>query len=501
MTNWTAPASLRDAAIPFVIQGPGNESDIAMTVSNACIPKGCLRSQARIVDKRLNTLLAFSLARLAMAASGYSTIMFKNLFGMKIARYSLFLLVTVTALLGSACLFVHRVSVNELLPAKEQLSTDQLINRINAYSEIRTFSAQSDVTVWNYFTGEKEKADEFPQATGLIRFKRPEDTRMNVTFIGAKVAEMVSNGQKFKLAMYRPQDKRRFIYGSNLTDIERMNATEIKQTKDPQLTKAGGLVNMRPQHITDSFLIKPITETDRPNAFREEVRQVEPDTRPGKKNRLVERSYYVIYVLERDEKGQVKLRRKFWFDRNQTGTPLVRQQTFENGVGRLASDVTYSDWFTAPNSSSAWPGHVIIDRRNDGYRLDLRLVAETVEVNADLPITTFDLENTEKLEELNLDAPHRAATEPPGKPNVPIPARMQHTGEVMFVDANKNEIVIKDEAGTEAHLRITASTKITRSGRPITLADVKAGDRVTSECEGAADGCEANSISVTSLAP
>jgi undecaprenyl-diphosphatase len=241
---------------------------------------------------------------------------------------------------------------------------------------------------------------------------------MNVTFIGAKVAEMVSDGQRFKLAMYRPQDKRRFIYGSNLTDIERMNATEIKQTNDPQLTKAGGLVNMRPQHITDSFLIKPIAENDRPNAFREEVRQVEADTRPGKKNRLVERSYYVVYVLERDHNGQLKLRRKFWFDRSQTGCPLVRQQTFENSVGRLAGDVTYSDWFTVPNSSSAWPGHVIIDRRNDGYRLDLRLVAETVEVNADLPITTFDLENTEKLEELNLDAPHKAANEAPGKPNV-----------------------------------------------------------------------------------
>ena len=78
---------------------------------------------------------------------------------------------------------------------------------------------------------------------------------------------------------------------------------------------------------------------------------------------------------------------------------------------------------------------------------------------------------------------------------------MQHTGEVVFVDATKNEIVIKDEAGTEAHLLISSSTKITRSGRPITLADVKAGDRVTGECEAAANGCEAKSISVTSLAP
>jgi len=346
--------------------------------------------------------------------------MFSNLFGMKSTRFFLFALIAVAALGGSAC--VRRVNVNELLPVNQPLTTDQLIDRINAHGQIKPFSAQTDVTVWNYFTGDGAKADEFPQATGLIRFKRPEETRMNVTFIGAKVAEMVSDGQRFKLAMYRPQDKRRFIYGSNLTDIERMNAAEIKETRDAQLTKAGGLVNMRPQHITDSFLIKPVIESDRPNAFREEVRQAEADTRPGKKNRLVERSYYVVYVLERDEKGHLKLRRKFWFDRSQTGTPLVRQQTFENGVGKLAGDVTYSNWFTVPNSSSALPGRVIIDRRNDGYRLDLRLVFETVEVNVELPITTFSLENTEKLEEMNLDAPRKATTEPHRKPNDPKPA-------------------------------------------------------------------------------
>ncbi|PYT06971.1 MAG: hypothetical protein DMF60_08030 [Acidobacteria bacterium] len=426
--------------------------------------------------------------------------MFGNLFGLKSTRFFLFLLIAGGALLGSAC--VRRINVNELLPVRDQLSTDQLIDRINAYSQTQTFAAQADVTVWNYFTGEGAKADEFPAATGLIRFKRPDDTRMNVTFIGAKVAEMVSDGQKFKLAIYRPQEKRRFIYGSNLADIERMNASAIKETKDPQLTKAGGLINMRPQHITDSFLIKPITASDRPNAFREEVRQVEADIRPGKKNRLVERSYYVVYVLERDEKSQLKLRRKFWFDRTQTGTPLVRQQTFENGVGRLASDVTYSNWFTAPNSTSVWPGHVTIDRRNDGYRLDLMLVAETVEVNAGLPSTTFDLQNIENLEEMNLDAPHKASTEPPRKPNAPIPAKMQqHAGEVVSVDATKNEIIIKDEAGTEAHLLIISSTKVTRSGRSITLADVRAGDKVASECESTADGCKAKSIVVTSPAP
>jgi hypothetical protein len=342
---------------------------------------------------------------------------YSYVFGMIGNRYFLFVLIAVAALGGSAC--VRRVSVNEILPVRETLTTENLIDRINAFSQIQTFSAQADVTVWNYFTGEGAKADEFPQAIGQIRFKRPDDTRMNVTFFGARVAEMVSDGRSFKLAMYRPQDKRRFIYGTNLTDLERLNAAEIKQSNDAQMAKAGGLVNMRPQHITDSFLIKPITDDDRPYAFREEVRQVEADTRPGKKKRLVERSYYVVYVLDKDEKGVLKLRRKFWFDRTQPGAPLMRQQTFENGAGRLASDVTYSGWFTVANSAAALPGRVVIDRRNDGYRLDLRLESETVEVNAELPLTTFTLENTENLQEVNLDAPRKAATQQPPKPNNP----------------------------------------------------------------------------------
>jgi hypothetical protein len=320
-------------------------------------------------------------------------------------------------LLASAC--VRRVTVSELLPVNAPLTTDALVNRINSYGEVRTFAAQVDVVVRNYFTGVNTKAEEFPEATGLIRFQRPESTRMRVTFLGKKVADMVSDGQQFRLAVYYPTDKRRFIYGSNLNGFDRMDPDELKDAKNSQLSQAGGLVNMRPQHITNSFLIKPISSDSRNDVFREEVRQIEPDTRPGKKNRSVDRTYYVVYVLEHDEKGQAKLRRKFWFDRTQPDTPLVRQQTFENGEGKLASDDFYSKWFAIPNSNLKWPGLVIIDRRNDGYRLEMSLVQDTVEVNQGLPETTFNLENTEKLEELNLDAPRKASADSGRKPPSP----------------------------------------------------------------------------------
>lgn len=326
---------------------------------------------------------------------------------MRSTRYFAILILAIT-LLGSAC--VKKVSINELLAVQAPLTTDQLVNRINVYSQINTFAAQAqNVIVRNYFTGVNTKAEEFPAASGLIRFQRPENTRMRVTFVGVKVADMISDGQQFRLAIFRPSDKRRFIYGSNLKDIDRMNVEEIQGKKDSQIKEAGGLVNMRPQHITDSFLIKPITPNARNDVFREEVRQVETDTRPGKKNRMVEKSYYVVYVLEHGESGQAKLRRKFWFDRTLPDTPLVRQQTFENGEGRLASDVTYSDWFIVSNTNRKFPGRVIIDRRNDGYRLEIELEKDSVEINPELPETTFTLENDEHLEEIDLDAPRKEA--------------------------------------------------------------------------------------------
>jgi hypothetical protein len=197
-------------------------------------------------------------------------------------------------------------------------------------------------------------------------------------------------------------------------EIEQMAAEEILDVKDKDIQKAGGLVNMRPQHITDAFLIKPIT--DRATVFREEVLQTEPA--PGKKDKLVERSYYVLYVMERNEQGETELKRKFWFDRTQAGAPLVRQQTFENGNGRLATDITYTEWFTVPGTGLQWFGIATLDRRMDGYKLILDMDKEDIELNVELPPTVFQLENRDNLEEINMDEPRAVKAEKTPKDSV-----------------------------------------------------------------------------------
>jgi hypothetical protein len=69
-------------------------------------------------------------------------------------------------------------------------------------------------------------------------------------------------------------------------------------------------------------------------------------------------------------------------------------------------------------------------------------------------------------------------------------------GEVTSIDATKNEIVIKDDAGAEVRLLISTTTKITKAGKGIAFGDVKVGDKVASECEASADGCNAKSLAV-----
>jgi ABC-type Fe3+-hydroxamate transport system substrate-binding protein len=88
------------------------------------------------------------------------------------------------------------------------------------------------------------------------------------------------------------------------------------------------------------------------------------------------------------------------------------------------------------------------------------------------------------------------AAEPQKPEKAPKAEVKAQTGEVVSLDATKNEIVIKDDAGAEVRLLISTSTKISRDGKAIAIGDVKVGDKVTTECETSADGCKAKSITV-----
>jgi hypothetical protein len=73
------------------------------------------------------------------------------------------------------------------------------------------------------------------------------------------------------------------------------------------------------------------------------------------------------------------------------------------------------------------------------------------------------------------------------------------TGEVSSVDSAKNEVVIKDDAGAEVRLMFDKTTKVTKEGKPITIAEVKPAEKVICDAEETANGWLAKSIKVSSV--
>ena len=84
----------------------------------------------------------------------------------------------ISSLIGSAC--VKRVTVPQLLPINEPVSTEELVSRINAFEKVKTFAAQGLFDVRSYYTGVGGKADDFPAANGIIRLQRPENIRVKI---------------------------------------------------------------------------------------------------------------------------------------------------------------------------------------------------------------------------------------------------------------------------------------------------------------------------------
>jgi hypothetical protein len=71
-------------------------------------------------------------------------------------------------------------------------------------------------------------------------------------------------------------------------------------------------------------------------------------------------------------------------------------------------------------------------------------------------------------------------------------------GEVVSVDPAKNEMVVKDETGAEVRLLVSKSARVSKEGKPITLAEVKPSEKVSCEAEEAAGAWTARSIRVSS---
>jgi hypothetical protein len=209
---------------------------------------------------------------------------------------------------------------------------------------------------------------------------------------------------------------RRFVKGTNSAiyprlETETTNASQNdNQKSQKEKETVSALSNLRPQHLTDAFMIHPIEPNNSLSYAQSEFFQEEADTRQqSKKSDRIMRGYYILEEFSQTG-SDAKPQRRFWFDRV-NGIRLARVQTFDN-QGRLITDVSYYNEKTLGSSATAsLPSRIEITRPQDQYKLSISYQDSTaVELNRDYNPKAFTLENKWQLPEVDLDVQYKKVT-------------------------------------------------------------------------------------------
>ena len=248
-----------------------------------------------------------------------------------------------TLLITSGCLVRRetRVQPSQLPPPTLEASLADLVARLNSTSEkVRTLTATVDLepTAGSIYSG---VIREYEDVRGFILVETPALIRVlgQAPVVRTDIFDMVSNGEEFRL--YIPP-KQKFIVGKTTFRRPAKNSLE----------------NLRPQHILEALLV-PALDTSHEKWFLEEAEE------GG-------RRFYAVVIVEPADSGELRLKRKAWFDR--ANLDLARMQFYES-EGLYVEDVHYSDYQDFQGIS--YPSRIEVVRPIEDYRLTITLLKAT----------------------------------------------------------------------------------------------------------------------------
>src|SRR5215216_240682 len=330
---------------------------------------------------------------------------------LSVVAVSVLLLTTGCGLFGAK----RKIQVPQLLGPLAEANKDRLIQEINRLSTVKSIHSKVDIQFEDTSFASSGIADQYRLVDGDITVQRPGKIYLVIQFTFIDIAQMASDGERFSVAVLKGDDKyRRFVKGTNNavypkldTDGTTANQTDKQKT---QKETVSALSNLRPQHLTDAFMIRPIEPNNSLIYAQSEFFQEEADNgRQAKKDARIMRGYYILEEFSQAG-GDVKLQRRFWFDRV-NGIRLARVQTFEE-QGRLITDVSYYNEKTlGSNTTASLPSRIEITRPQDQYKLSISYQDSTsVELNREYGPKAFTLENKWQLPEVDLDVQYKKVT-------------------------------------------------------------------------------------------
>ena len=307
-----------------------------------------------------------------------------------------------------------KVTVPQLLTPLAETSKDRLIQEINRLATVKSIHGKVDIQFEDTSFASVGVADRYRLVDGQITLQRPGKIYLIIQFTFVDIAQMTSDGEHFRVAVLQGNEKyKRFVKGTNNAIYPKLEtetaAADSKQKSQKEAVSA--LSNLRPQHLTDAFMIRPIETNSSLSYAQSEFFQEEPDNRrQAKKDSRIMRGYYLLEEFSPANAGDAKLSRRFWFDRV-GGIRLARLQTYDD-LGRLVTDVSYHNEKTlGSNATASLPSRVEITRPQDQYKLSISYQdSASVELNREYGPKAFTLENKWGLPEVDLDAQYKKVT-------------------------------------------------------------------------------------------
>src|SRR5882672_4474998 len=199
--------------------------------------------------------------------------MLNNIAGFPTAKVRLAITLALAIILPllTGCHLVRKpVEVEKLLTPLSQADTPQLIAVVNKLVTARSLHGKVDIQFEDTSFATSGIAEKYRAADGSITLQRPAKVYLVVQgplAIG-DVAQMTSDGEHFRIAVLKGDEKyRRFVRGTNNAVYAKLDvdgssnpaANSNKKGKPNSEAQAvSALSNLRPQHLTDALLVRPI---------------------------------------------------------------------------------------------------------------------------------------------------------------------------------------------------------------------------------------------------
>ena len=299
-----------------------------------------------------------------------------------VSRFKVLILI-LSLLPLTGCLFRSSHSVTRTMttaPLKEA-TLQQLLAVINTSAQ-KLQTLKADVTIDASTGGEKKgKITDYREVSGYVLVRKPSMLRMIglVPVVRNRLFDMVSDGTRFELSI-PPTSK--FYVGSN------------QQTGKPS---SQPLENLRPQHIFDALLLRPIDPENEIAVLEYSTEMV----RDPKTHKQAIAPDYVVVVIRKDEQGWY-LSRRIVFSRIDL---LPHEQYIYNRGGQIATFASYEDF--ADHGGIMFPSRIEIQRPIEEYAITLNVTKLTL--NQPLTDQQFVLTQPPGSKLINVDNKNNSA--------------------------------------------------------------------------------------------